>query len=112
MHAEWIALRDNPSFRSFMVVLIPNAEIFQLVTTLGGSEDLRHVPPVHADEMDRSVDAVGSQISEDCAEKRGELGRGHFVRRHHELVAPNSPIGTLYGGSVKTICGLIGHKPR
>src|SRR5438045_5505963 len=66
-------------------VLDPNAEVFQLV--VGGSagcQQLLDMAPVHADEVQRAVDAECREIAASLAKKAGEFVAIHLARGHRE----------------------------
>src|SRR5271166_986363 len=68
------------------IVFVPDAERLQFgVCTAAGGEQLETMPPIHADEVNRSVGAVPDQAPENLFQERGELSLGHFARRHREL---------------------------
>src|SRR5271156_3849858 len=67
------------------IVLDPDAEVFQLAIGFAtGSQQLFEMAPVHADEVQRAVDAECGEVAESLAEKGGELGSIHLARGHRE----------------------------
>jgi hypothetical protein len=67
------------------IVLDPNAEVLQLV--IGGSaggQQLLDMAPVHADEVQRAVEAECYEVAESLAKKAGEFGSIHLARGHRE----------------------------
>ena len=68
------------------VVLRPDTDVLELgIGLLAGLEELAQVPPVHADEVQRSVTAVTSQVAAHPSQKRGELCFRHFTGSHRKL---------------------------
>src|ERR1039458_5793991 len=68
------------------IVFDPHAYVEERVIDLSpSSNQLAHVTPVHADEMDRTECAVSSQQSQTGSEKRDELGFTHLARSHLEF---------------------------
>ena len=56
-----------------------------LIAAAGGGQDLAHVPPVHADEMDSAVTEASTRLSKTSAKEARELGLGHLAGGHGEL---------------------------
>ena len=50
-----------------------------------GLQHLAHMPPIHADEVDRAVEAVRGEIGEGRRQESCELLARHLARRHGEL---------------------------
>jgi hypothetical protein len=67
------------------IILDPDAEVFQFAIggTTGGQQ-LFHMAPVHADEMDGAVTAKRRQVAKRRAEKGREFGAVHLARSHRE----------------------------
>ena len=85
------------------VVLGPDDQVLELgVDLVARRQHLGHVPPVHADEVDRAVDAHLDEAIEGGAQELGELGRvisPEAIANSRCLMAPEPPtcpwIGTL-----------------
>ena len=68
------------------IVLGPYDEVLELGVVGGaGLQHLAHVPPVHADEVDRAVRAVRSEIGKGRRQKDCELIARHLARRHRKF---------------------------
>jgi hypothetical protein len=68
------------------VVLVPNAEILERrIDVPAGRERLVEMPPVHAYEMDGSVETAADGVEENRPQEIRELARGHLAGRHREL---------------------------
>ena len=73
------------------IVLVPDAEVLELaIDGLAGLEHLGHVPPVHADLMDRAVDAVGHQRPEDRRQEGRKLHPAHLTAAHREAAVTDA----------------------
>jgi hypothetical protein len=59
------------------------------VAALAGLKHLAHVSPIHANEVDRPIEAVSDQIGESRRQKGGELVARHLARRHGEFAMAN-----------------------
>ena len=61
------------------IVLDPDAEILELaVEAVGGEQQLQLMAPIHADVVQRAVDAVLHQVLERTAQKKDILFSVHF----------------------------------
>src|SRR6476661_7510543 len=68
------------------VILVPDTDILEFgVDPACCVDDLCHVPPVHADEVQGAIGAEGCQMAKDGPEKVLEFSGGHFAGRHLEL---------------------------
>src|SRR6202047_3914674 len=57
------------------IVLGPDAQVLQFgIGALAGGEQLRHVPPIHADEVERPVETEPGEEPESARQDLGELG--------------------------------------
>src|SRR5206468_662080 len=73
--------RSHPS-----VILIPHADVLQLVVDAATRRgQLEAVSPVHANEVDRTVDAERGQVPERRFQKLDELDFRHFAGGHLKL---------------------------
>ena len=72
------------------VVLDPDADVLELGVNLPTSgQNFGHVAPVHADKMDRAIEAVTGKQEKDPGEEGRELGDAHLATRHREVVVVN-----------------------
>src|SRR5215467_3014260 len=63
----------------------PNTEVFELVIYVSaGDQQLFGMAPIHADVVQRAVEAEGGEIAENLAEKGGEFDLVHLARGHRE----------------------------
>ena len=61
-------------------------EVLQLgIGALAGGEQLAHVAPVHADEVERPVAAVARKEAQDAGQESGVFGLVHLTRGHREF---------------------------
>src|SRR5260370_28102923 len=68
------------------VILDPHTEVLQFrVGTGSGGQYLAQVAPIHADEMDRALDAEGRKQAERRLQKLHKLGGRHFAGGHCEF---------------------------
>jgi hypothetical protein len=68
------------------VGLHPDAQVFALaVDPPASGEELGAVSPVHADEVERTIGAVGGMAGKGGLEEGCELGLAHLAARHREL---------------------------
>src|SRR5260370_40685632 len=68
------------------VVLVPHAEVFELAVNAAACRDqLEGVSPIHANEVDRAVDAEGGQVPDRRFQKLHELEVRHFAGGHLKL---------------------------
>ncbi len=71
-------------------VLGPYADVFQFPISLAASrQHLAHVPPIHAYEMERAIDAVAGEERAGAAEECRKLLLAHLARGHYELTMLN-----------------------
>src|SRR5205823_3464728 len=62
------------------IVLGPDDQVLQrAVNGLPGCKDLDDVAPIHADEVDRTIDTVISEVLEGRFQERGELTARHLA---------------------------------
>src|SRR5438045_9476885 len=67
------------------IVLDPDDEIFQLGVDLAAAgHDLLDVTPIHADVVQRAIDAEFGKVPEGGAQKGGEFGPVHLARSQRE----------------------------
>jgi hypothetical protein len=67
------------------IVLDPDTEVFQLAIGVAtGGQQLFDMAPVHADEVQRTVNAECGEVAESLAEKGCEFGSVHLARGHRE----------------------------
>src|SRR5262249_891992 len=68
------------------IILDPDDQVLQLrIDAFCCLQDLGHMPPVHADEMDRSIDAVGGEVAKSRSKKGDKLLGAHFAGGHGEF---------------------------
>lgn len=68
------------------IVLGPDDEVLQFVVDgMSSRKYLAHVPPVHAEEVDRAIKAMVSHVPEAVVQEGDELISGHLAGRHGEL---------------------------
>src|SRR5262245_60019484 len=62
------------------IVLYPHDQVFELgIDLLSGLKDFCHMPPIHADEMDRTSHTVTGEVVERRFEEVGELRPIHLA---------------------------------
>src|SRR5438045_5237301 len=67
------------------VGLDPDAEVFQFaIDAAAGGQQLFGMAPVHADKVQRAIDAECDEVAEGLAEKGGEFDPGHLPASHRE----------------------------
>jgi hypothetical protein len=57
-------------------------------------EQFSHVPPIHANEMNRTVSTVPCYESKTLCQERNKLEFVHLARRHLEVRMSNSALAT------------------
>src|SRR6202521_5418376 len=68
------------------IVLGPDAQVLQLaIGALAGGEQLAHVAPIHADEVERPVETEPGEEPESARKELGELGLVHLARGLREF---------------------------
>ena len=68
------------------ICLGPDAQVLELgIGTGRGFQDLAHMPPVHADKVDRAIGTECLQLAKCLSQKVYELGSGHFAGGHIEF---------------------------
>src|SRR3984893_14761182 len=68
------------------IVLGPHAQVLQLgIGAHAGGEQLAHVAPIHADEVERPVETEPGEEPESAGQELGELGLVHLARGHREF---------------------------
>ena len=73
------------------VGLVPNTEVLELaVDRAAGGEHLPHVPPIHADLMDRPINGVPGKVTRHRLQKCREFGLAHLAATHRELAVPDA----------------------
>src|SRR5205823_3177092 len=67
------------------IIFDPDADVLQLaIGRKTGGQQLLHMAPVHADELDGAFNAKGREVAKGLAEKSGEFGTVHLARGHRE----------------------------
>src|SRR5438552_3080838 len=71
--------------------LVPDAQVLEFAVDLAACcEHFGHVPPIHADLVDRAIDTVGGQESEYRLKEGHELSFAHFSAPHGKVAMANA----------------------
>src|SRR5207253_224527 len=75
--------------------LVPDTEVLELAIDLApGGEHLPHVPPVHADLMNRSVDGILGEALKHRLQEIREFGLAHLATAHGKIAMTNATEAT------------------
>src|SRR5437764_8745789 len=73
------------------VGLVPDAEVLELAVDLpAGGKHLPHVPPVHADLMDRTINGILGEALKHRLQECRELDLAHLAAAHGKIAMANA----------------------
>src|SRR5258708_8398547 len=77
------------------IALVPDTEVLELAVDLAaGGQHLPHVPPIHADLMDRAVDGVLGEALKHRLQEIREFGLAHLATPHGKIAMTNATEAT------------------
>src|SRR5260370_38459764 len=75
--------------------LVPDTEVLELAVDLAaGGEHLPHMPPTHADLMDRAIDGVLGEVIKNRLQECREFGLVHLAAAHGKIAMTNATEAT------------------
>src|SRR5438094_4745934 len=77
------------------IALVPDTEVLELAVDLAaGGEHLPHMPPIHADLMDRAINGVLRETLKHRFQKCDEFGLVHLAAAHGKIAVANATEAT------------------